>query len=160
MDGKEGGEKGRLMTRGQFLGTGAAAAAGVGLAGVAAAATADTSSAEPQQCGRTCPPSSFTWAIPAGVLNTLWSDIFPRLVAREWRAPGSTTVRPGMTVGDLQTELSTLTGSADFQARVALVNAHFGSVNHVPFRVAGRGGYDFLITDDGIEFFIRTDPVR
>jgi len=158
MDGKEGGEKGRLMTRGQFLGTGAAAAAGMGLAGVAAAATADPSRAGPQQCGRACPPASFTWAIPAGVLNTLWSDIFPRLVAREWRAPGSTTVHPDMTVADLQTELSTLTGSADFQARVALVNAHFGSASHMPFRVSGRGGYDFLITDDGIEFFIPDRP--
>ena len=157
-DGARTADNTKVMTRGAFLGTGAVAVATVGLGGVAAVSSSETASPVQPECGPTCPPTNFTWAIPAGILNTLWADIFPRMVAREWLNPGSTTVKAGMTVPQLLGELATLGGSGDFQTRLALVNAHFGSTNHVPFSVSGTGGYDFLVSDEGVEFFIPTPP--
>src|SRR5262245_35725043 len=37
------------------------------------------------ECGPTCPPMDEKWAIPGGVLNGLWSHVFPRMVAWAWR---------------------------------------------------------------------------
>lgn len=116
-------------------------------------------------CGKTCPAAEFTWAIPAGLLNFLWSDVFPRLVARSWLpGPPAGAAYVGMDTPGLLDALKQLrlrvSGSAsveylhDLQALIAL----FSAPACPPFRLMGEGGYDFVLSDWGVEFYMPEKP--
>lgn len=141
-----------------------------------------------------CAPAScdwqsraLSWCIPAGVLNSLWSDFFPRLVAVAWHdalvapaarylAPGDPPPLQGGTTGTgLLDLLLWLRGrmaadappgqdTPDFMKRrldavIKFFWAHQAETGKpFPLVVAGTGGYDFLLSDWGIEMFMPDPP--
>lgn len=187
----------REISRGEFLATAGALAGGAAAGFPARDATARVSGGAPHASHPgvlRAPP--YEWAIPAGVLNALWSDVFPRLVAKSWLADPADPnayhwVWPYMTEADLIESLWTLHeelggrrprashpteaqrvnpmdrfGARSFQAdagvpvvtRVQRI-AEFFTLEHSPrFFIAGSGGYDFLLSDWGIEFFFPEKP--
>lgn len=125
-------------------------------------------------CRPRCLETPDRWAIPAGILNSLWCDIFPRLVARAWypdaippmTSPppilqrGTTAPRLLEVLKDLQTAWTAsphLTTSL-LKGRLDEVVAFFTTYPTFPFRVSGDGGYDFLLSDWGVEFFMPDMP--
>ena len=152
------------MSRSEFLGASAMAAAGVAAGCTGMAGPSVAPQVPQQECSTTCGHGAdLEWAIPAGVLNILWGDILPRLVAREWRTTGSTYLQVGMNSARLQTEVqrfyntvwsSTSTASSVLKDRVQIARDYFSSGRGVvPFRIPGTGGFDFLLSDWGLEFF-------
>ena len=98
---------GRSISRGEFLAAGAAWAAGVAAGG----ATAVGASAV-QACAAACPSSEFEWGIPAGVLNVLWTDVLPRLVAEAWQG-GAPKIWVGMGTDDLKQAVKAFRSKVD-----------------------------------------------
>lgn len=183
----------RPISRGKFLGMGAMAA-------VAATTTScqpdeprpDADGRAPESTvDRRMPLLPSNWAIPAGILNALWSDVFPRLVAKAWLAEdGEDWLWPGMSENELvdslwrlRTELggrmgvSTTTwqdlrlqalatplgwrnipqGTA-LKDRVQAIAEYFERDSAVRFQISGTGGYDFLLSEWGVEFFFPAKP--
>jgi hypothetical protein len=115
-----------------------------------------------------CPPScadvELLWTISAGKLNLLWGSVFPRLAALEWaglinmdgwRTPDLTQAVRSLSVqvqGD--PALSNL-----FKQRLKELDAYFTTcpTTCIPFAMPAKGGYDFLVSSAGLEFF-RPDP--
>jgi hypothetical protein len=127
------------------------------------------------------------WCIPAGVLNSLWSDFFPRLVAVAWHdalvAPPARYLQPGdppplqggTTATGLLDLLLWMRGKAvadedpckntpgfirrRLDAVIKFFWAHQAQTGKpFPIVVAGTGGYDFLLSDWGIEMFMPEAP--
>jgi hypothetical protein len=181
------------MSRGEFLGVGAAAAA-LGTMGVPMGETCAPSVATAAPNPAQCTPGSCewwnrdpTWCIPAGILNSLWSDFFPRLVAISWhdamspppatRYLGGTLIRPlqrGTTSTGLvdlliwlgfkmHTDPHFLGAPSSLKYRLKQVIGFFCrhyEATHEPFPmfVAAQGGYDLLLSDQGIELFMPDPP--
>ena len=123
-----------------------------------------------------------SWCIPAGVLNSLWGDFFPRLVAISWRSRAAylgagdpPPLQGGTTTTGLLDLLLWLRGQmvantgvgADtppsirhrLDAVIKFFWAHQAATGKpFPFVVAGTGGYDFLLSDWGIEMFMPDAP--
>lgn len=162
----------------------------------------DTGSREPLDYPR------LSWALPAGVLNALWADVFPRLVAKAWiHQHDYAWIWPGMTEAHLveslwrfraelgpavapshqqvQAErrvelassgqgiqwdsfrvqslrsplnLRNVPPGLDLRRKVQTIAEYFERDRSVRFNVSGSGGYDFLLSDWGVEFFIPTKP--
>ena len=155
------------MTRGKFLGMGAAAAAGMGAAGLG---VEETEGQELGPCVKpsadTCGPGApRTWEIPASVLQVLWGEIFPRLVAFKWSQGKVNTfdTNPVDPV-DLRTEIQTFMAHPDggnappatsqFAKRVGLVTTYLGGNGGlIPVRYWGPGQFDFILSDAGLDLF-------
>ena len=127
------------------------------------------------------------WSIPAGVLNSLWGDFFPRLVAIAWHDAIVPAPARYLQAGDPPPLQGGTTGTGLLDLLVWLrgrVTANLdpavdtpGSIRHkldavikffwahqsatgrpFPIVVAGTGGYDFLLSDWGIEMFMPDPP--
>jgi hypothetical protein len=121
------------------------------------------------------------WCIPAGVLNSLWGDFFPRLVAVAWEpsrymvAGDPPPLQGGTTATGLLDLLLWLRGR--MVANTGVGQDTPPSIRHrldavikffwthqaetgrpFPIVVAGTGGYDFLLSDWGIEMFMPDPP--
>jgi len=112
-------------------------------------------------CTPSCLPEEESWAIPARVLNIMWSDVVPRLVAKGWTPAGGGIPN----VNDLlsfQNEMNLLAGSVTFQARVEEVNDYIDAAQAggwaVPLGIPGEGGFDFVLSDVGVEVFVPKRP--
>ena len=151
------------MSRSEFLGASAMAAAGVAAGCTGMAGPSVAPQVPPQECAEACGPNAtLRWAIPAGVLNILWGDILPRLVARDWRTPTSSLVPVGMNSAQLQNEVQAFynavsadpAASSVLKDRASTAWGYFSSGQGVvPFLVPASGGFDFLLSDWGLEFF-------
>lgn len=112
-------------------------------------------------CTPSCLPEEESWAIPARILNIMWSDVVPRLVAKAWTPAGGGIAN----VNDLlsfQAEMKLLPGSATFQARIDDVNEYIDAAQGggwaVPLGIPGEGGFDFVLSDVGVEVFVPKKP--
>lgn len=171
------GEK-KTMTRGQFLATGAsaAAAASLGLSPPAAHATErDRIGRRSQQPCPTCSDQEL-WEISGGLLNALWSDCFPRLVARWWQDPtypqnvqgfyltdgGGNPAPPTLEPSALAQEISSLSvadATPKFaDRRDAVANYLQSSASIVPIRYFPGGGWDLVLSDWGLDLFAPDPP--
>lgn len=161
-------KKARSFTRGEFIG--ASAAAGVGA--VACATPGGTVVQPGPGTGplpdKVCDPKGSTdWAIGVRHITFLWSQVIPRVSAAYW---GNITVGP-LPPPDLGaipkgTDLTPLIpewieflkgsdGSVQFMTNMEGLEDYWSdSTSRIPpviFR--GRGGYDFYLSDDGIDVF-------
>ncbi len=160
------------MSRGEFLGVGAMAAAGVGVGGMGAAVPNPTNDERFAAAAAPPLPQEPTWAIPAGILNALWGDIYPRLVACTWLGLGPLDQRPLLKSG---------MGAAGLRAAIKWFGDRGGPGEHAPARLRSRinkvlgflevypndafpitiaadAGYDFLLSNLGIELFAPVKP--
>ena len=169
--------EGKTLTRGEFLGAGAA----VAVAHAAAALPLEAGEAHPtlrqtRPC-RDCQAnleSPARWSVPAGILNTLWSDVFPRLMASTWM-PETPRAFPGMSRPRLALaalDLGGMSTSPEFQRRANLLFEHFfhpdlppqlplPAERPIPVHVLGtveEGGFDYVISDLGLELFMPRGP--
>lgn len=111
------------------------------------------------------------WAIPGGVLNSLWGDMLPRLVALRWYVevgganpppppgpPNWDDLAPGLPAPDLGELIDSLpNGTAEFNARRATVSSYLkASSCTIPifFHELDEGGFDFLLSEHGMEVFL------
>jgi len=186
----------KKMSRGEFLGVGAAAALGTmagcgpdpisAVAPAAAGVDSTTQDCQARDCHWQSRP--LEWCIPAGILNSLWSDFFPRLVGITWHdinpsppndpqyLPASLTpLGPGVTSTDLVHLLIWLKTMMDFDQRPCINTpsslkyrikqvVEFFCLHQertgkpFPIFVTATGGYDFLLSDWGIELFMPAHP--
>lgn len=116
------------------------------------------------------------WAVSAGMLNALWSDLFPRVAVAYWlKRSGPALVPPPWMIGGNERDLSDIlahapgnaihlaaneiAGTATFNARRLNVIAHFGSGGSIPVRVMGEGEFDFILSDQGLDLFVPGEPM-
>jgi hypothetical protein len=121
-------------------------------------------------CRGECDPSKLdtAWSIEAGILNALWGHAWPRLVARYWRGEisldaATTAVHLAGMVPALKVPGVTSKTFDDYMDELA---DYLGGANVIPIRVMGEGGFDFVLSDQGLDLFMpekpltRTDLVR
>lgn len=147
----------KKLSRGEFLGVGAAAAAS------AAVGTRPLFESPSQLL--TCPPAAHAWALPSSTLNILWADVWPRIVAQVWRTQGWFT--PAQMAG-IETyiigeipNLAAKSNSCEFQARAQRLLQYLQSSGsrRVPMRVMGEGP-DFVLSDAGLDLFAPPKPQK
>lgn len=168
------------MTRGEFLGAGAAAAAAVatGTVGVAMGEAAEPGAVTRAgvASGNTSPPTP--WSIKASELQVLWGEIFPRMVAEAWLWGRPFPFVPGDITHTLASDLeqhrnwylgtasptpAQLAAFADtqFGHRVNLL-AEYLTVTPpdavMPMRFHGFGAFDFILSDFGLDLFAPRPP--
>lgn len=168
------------ITRGQFLGLGAAAAAGIGSVGLAADGRAQVCAARPPYCGQlhNDPPPPPTWTIPASILQVLWGEIYPRMVAQAWLLGSADPFDVHDVTPVLHDRLikfrNLLFGSINNPSppQLASFNAsRFGrrfnevcayllntATPLIPIRYHGPGGFDFILSDHGLDLFAPRPP--
>jgi hypothetical protein len=122
-----------------------------------------------------CPKPSCTggdvmWEIPAGVLHAIWSDMLPRIVALSWStgAPLSGPASSPMGYPELRYWMCGIwlaqasPSNPVFQRRWNLAWDYATnpnpSVTRIPLRIVGRGGYDYLLSDAGLDVFVPEEP--
>lgn len=194
---------GQPMSRAAFIGTGAGAALGVaatgpGLPGMSPGRPPLEDGPGPAPS----PPSALTWSMPAGILNALWSDFFPRLIGVTWHddlvatlppvdlltegaapfidaaaAGAPPTLRRGVAADGMlellvwlkermdRNEAPGKDASTALKQRldrvIGFFEAHKSATGSpFPLFVAGAGGYDFLLSEWGIEFFVPDSPQK
>lgn len=152
----------KSMSRGEFIGKGAAVAAAASLGSTEVLNAQPRRSESGLACGVTCPPTDFLWGIPAGELNVIWSEVYPRLVAKEWETAGSTNLLdPSFNGAALRADTLALAATApdpEFAARATAAANVLGNAGSIPVSMRGRGGYDFLLTDRGLELVMPDVP--
>lgn len=181
------------MSRGEFIGAGAAAAAVASMGPMAAAAQSQEAACDKPPDSACGADASVRWRVPASVLQVLWGDIFPRFVAYRWvhdsfPAPiggPNPVVTPDMLIqaihnyihglvvdGDATASCKSLGGGnwdcdlsvcelTAFEERAKLVIEHLetGSAStKIPIKFTTSEGFDFLLTDAGIELFSPKPP--
>lgn len=135
----------------------------------------------PTLCGR---DALLRWSVSASVLNILWGEVWPRLVALWWRNDSSPIPTCPITFGILspanldaamltlaQEEIAWLNGlpstsapypaptlpgpwnATRFQRRLQQVRDHLNGPNPIPIRFIGEHGYDFVLSDAGLDLF-------
>jgi hypothetical protein len=189
-DGGRAEKAGRGMSRGEFLAVGGAGVVGAGLGVGCEAASpqeaptvGDSTEEEPTNpCVRRECADSPEWEIPASHLNTLWSHVLPRLVAIAWRE--GTSIRdwqerqlaeatsvdlsnrrwsvdvksdPQRGTDSLQKECD---GSWAFLTRVSALNSYLARGDAMPIRIMGEGGFDFILSPQGLDIFIPDKPEK
>lgn len=115
-------------------------------------------------CAKECHPEQVEekWQIPADVLGAMWGEILPRMVAYAWR--DNDDLRAAInSLADFQGYMANLPpGSQAFQDVVAEVDAYItnaiSSATDVPLDIPGDGGFDFVLSDCGVEMFIPSEP--
>lgn len=191
---------GRRLSRGEFLGVGAAAAAGVATgaatgspaAGEEGCGTPQEQCVKPTLCG---PDAGLIWSVSASVLQILWGEIFPRFVAYRWRQspmryPSPLPAAAGeVSIPDLIQAIHTYihelpagakkaacvtSGGTPFcdlsvpdltpfehKARMVIdgLQAAQSAGLAVPIRILGVGGFDFILSDAGLDLFAPRRPV-
>jgi hypothetical protein len=172
-----GGSGRKGMSRAEFLSGGAVAAAAASLGGLGVI-SAEQAQRPPavsvqQDCRSNCLSKIETWSVPASILNALWSDCFPRLVAKYWLLGGL----PSLSSPSLETvlgaemrtfldkladDIAQLTGSCRFvQRRDAVVTYLKGSNSpRIPIRFIDAGGFDFVLSDWGLDLFAPPRPEK
>lgn len=179
--GAKGAGPGRAMSRGEFLGVGAA-----GVTGLAAAVGGEEPSpgsqeglcaTKPAYCGTFHDPEVIpTWTIDASILQILWGEIFPRLVALAWYFGSPNPLPRGdvtgvmasrlrlyraWLIGDLSpttAQISAFEGTR-FGGRHKLVLDYFnGTAGVMPVRYHGPGAFDFILSDYGLDLFAPPMP--
>jgi len=166
-----GGEK--KVSRAEFLASGAAAAVAASVGGPGAAAASFAGSPPKRQgCVQNCPPSSAVWRVDASVLNALWSDCMPRLVAKHWLDGLDSIGQPtfGNTPGDpsMVTFLDKLADDIDalpvsspkFAERQKLVVNYLRTSTNtrIPIRIVQGAGFDYVLSDWGLDIFTPPEP--
>lgn len=150
----------KKLTRSQFLGVGAAAAA-TGLAGRVAPLHGAGSRPQPLEC----PPAEDDWAIPTSLLNILWADVWPRVTAQMWQtgvwfdpADMGENIVP-LILGAIPS-LVAASSSCEFNARASRLIPYLSRSlgdGRIPIRLIGRG-HDFVLSDAGLDLFAPERP--
>lgn len=162
------------MTRSEFIGAGAAAAAVASMGPMAAAAQSQD---QARQAGCDKPDdgacgsdADLEWEVPASVVQVLWGDIFPRFVAYRWVEgsfpppipPMNPVVAPAILAQAIQNYIDGLPipDRQPFERRADVVLAYLNDPlkDHIPIKFTTSGGFDFLVTDAGIELFSPMKP--
>ena len=111
-----------------------------------------------EDCRPDCPESEDRWVLPAGVLNVLWGDVMPLLAARCWRGGPCVIGADNARLASLIKGLPGWTREARWKDRVAPVVAYLGQDDAAPIRTLGEGAYDFLLSNDGVDFLLPERP--
>jgi len=93
---------------------------------------------DPNDCRPVCPETEDRWALPAGILNVLGADN-----------------------GQLASLIQGLPGWARggaWRGRAERAVQYLGRPDAAPIRVVGEGGYDFLLSSHGVDFFLPERP--
>lgn len=126
-------------------------------------------------------PKDYRWCITAGILNALWRDTFPRLVAASWERgedladfinkdndPGNQRARLARRIRGIKHPRSDEANPArgrmapdkhenlTFRRRQGAVLDYLqkrSPTPPMPIRFPGTGGYDFLLSDEGMDLF-------
>jgi hypothetical protein len=190
MSGADASGGGPVLSRGAFLATGAAAAAGATVGKLAAAPPVPARRLMEGSCAGPLPTRE-DWAIPAGILNTFWNDVFPRIVGAYWaaKAPDSAlsaaqnAQNAALTMDDwdFQAFLDAVqdppvsnpgrsfnlpsnmwSGSSPlFQNRLSAVSGYLASnAGVMPIHFLGEGEFDFILSDQGMDVFIPPNPTN
>ncbi len=167
------------ITRGQFLATGAAAAASLGAAPASAYTAAAGMARAQQPCALGCNNPTERWRIPATVLNALWSDCMPRLVARWWKpepvlsleaatAWTSNTGPSAAFLAQLADDIENLpdapplvpgtTPKLDIR-RDMVVEYLRSAADPIPIRIIPNSGFDYVLSDWGLDMFLPWPPL-
>lgn len=183
------------MSRGEFLGAGAMAAAGLGAGLIgheAGNALPSPAQSPPQQVvckvgTVACTPATLQpWSVPASVINIIWGDFWPRYIALWWTEDAPATDPPGsplfgfgpISAAALEKAMQALIEAeaiprslpvpassaawtaTRFQRRMKLALDYFQGTNPAPIPVSfvGEGGYDFVLSDVGLELFAPEEP--
>lgn len=102
------------------------------------------------------------WELPATVLNIFWSDVFPRHCARVWsgKAPPWPALEEDLwclVIDDLENWLDET--RSEFRERVGIVYEYIsGNLKRPLFRYMGTGGFDFVLSDTGVDVFAPPTP--
>jgi len=128
------------------------------------------------------------WAVPASVINVLWGDFWPRYIALWWErgAPITPPVPApffgfGSIGGNALTQAMTALVAVEaaatvppvtppaspagwrltrFQKRMKLIYDHIQGPAPIPLTFVGEGGYDFVLSDVGLELFAPAQPLN
>ena len=140
----------------------------------------------PSACG---PHAVELWRVSASVINILWGDVWPRLMALWWKndsrwTPDCPIDFGELTPADLETAMLTLAqeevtwlntlttttvpyavptlagpwSDTRFQRRLQQVRDHLNGASVIPIRFIGEHGYDFVLSDGGLDLFSPKDP--
>ncbi len=125
----------------------------------------------PTQCG---PHAGETWVIDATILNILWGDIWPRVIAQGWAAWGAYPIPFGpvdplhlsgvldnLAKIDKETPPSWNIGDhpvTRFHRRVARVKSYLAGKEVIRMNFVGECGYDFILSDAGLDLFAPLMP--
>lgn len=129
-------------------------------------------------------PGELKWAIPAGVLNAFWGDVLPRLVSWAWMS--GSPIPQGKYFEHLNTKADPVREFLNHMQKWVLppsnapvpqgkfglnplAKARFDRVEtyltctqgtdwRIPIRFMGDGGYDFLLSDQGLDVFVPERP--
>jgi len=170
----------RTMERRQFLGVSAAAGASAALGGNATSRDGATAGpireAMPRTGNAACAihRGNITWAMPSKHLNTLWTLLWPRVAARVWKKdvfwPEASPANPADIKDFLDGEITWFRntvppggatpgiGSATFLRLTEELQAFLKAAACPPIRLLGVGGYDFYMTEEGIDLWAPPNP--
>jgi hypothetical protein len=104
--------------------------------------------------------------MPARLLNTLWSVVMPRWAAfvwsedKKWPAPGTKLTNTNIPFGSLKAPAGEPQFEATLDAQVDELKKYLKKKASAPVRFAGVGGFDFVISDKGIDLFAPPHPAE
>ncbi len=112
----------------------------------------------PEDCRPDCPDTEDRWVLPAWILNVLWGDVMPLLAARCWRGGPCVIGADNDRLASLIQGLPGWARDGRWKERVTPVVAYLGRTDAVPVRTLGEGAYDFLLSNDGVDFLLPERP--
>jgi hypothetical protein len=161
----------RNMTRGEFLSVGGSGAVAAALPGAAwEPATAMRASRRAQTSTLQCASEAeLDWALPAKHLNTLFSDLLPRVAAAVWANAGPSwppapSLGHQLSPNDVKQHIrdnwitfftnNAANYTAPFIRRLEDLDAYLGVADKsVPVYFIDRPGFDMVLSSEGVDLF-------